>query len=82
MMHHRNYWRSIWGIFLVIIGLSFLFQAFGVVNLDWSKIWPVLIIFWGLSMLFKRGHCHCGMPWCPMDEERGMMEEGKSMEDM
>lgn len=44
-------------IIIIIIGILFLINNFGVMNIGgfiW-KLWPLIIIFWGFSMLRKRG---------------------------
>lgn len=44
-------------IIIIIIGILFLINNFGVMNIGgfiW-KLWPLLIIFWGFTMLRKRG---------------------------
>lgn len=48
-------------LFIVLIGLTFLLQAFGVLS-DYfvSFAWPVLLILIGLQKMFK-GVCKC----CP-----------------
>ena len=44
-------------IIIIIVGILFLINNFGVMNIGgfiW-KLWPLIIIFWGFSMLRKRG---------------------------
>lgn len=67
-IHHHHYQetkrnfpfgRIAIGLVLVFIGLVYLVQATGWVNLnfnfDWWKLWPLIFIFWGLSLLAGRG---------------------------
>jgi hypothetical protein len=66
-IHHHHYQdksrglpigRIAFGLVLVFIGLVYLAQSTGWINVninfDWWKLWPLLIIFWGLSMLGGR----------------------------
>ncbi|MBD3178114.1 MAG: hypothetical protein GF417_00155 [Candidatus Latescibacteria bacterium] len=44
-------------IILIVIGILFLINNFGVINIGgfiW-RLWPLVIVFWGITMLRKRG---------------------------
>lgn len=60
--HHRSnlFGRLFWGMFIVLLGLSFLAQNLGILpDLDvwgfFSVVWPVFIILAGLSIFSKGG---------------------------
>jgi hypothetical protein len=43
-----------WGVFLILVGLYFLFVNFGMEHWDvgfFINLWPLAIIFWGVSLL-------------------------------
>jgi hypothetical protein len=54
-----NFGRLAFGIILVFIGVVYLAQTTGWINVninfDWWKLWPLIIIIIGLSMLSGRG---------------------------
>jgi hypothetical protein len=54
-----NFGRLAIGLILVFIGLIYLIQANGWINMninfDWWKLWPLIIVIIGLSMLSGRG---------------------------
>ncbi len=61
------------GLALVIVGVIFLLEKFGIVSGSiWGYVWPSLIILLGLFMVlgkrrWKKGwHWHC---CCPPDNE-------------
>ncbi len=54
-MKHQNVF---WGTLLITFGLLFLFDRFGILNLEWFmvwRLWPILLILWGVSILPLRG---------------------------
>lgn len=52
----------IFGIIVIIIGLTFLLQSLGLITADtWQIIWPCLVIVIGLGIINKeRGGRCCG----------------------
>ncbi|MDP3941228.1 MAG: PspC domain-containing protein [bacterium] len=46
--------RSWWAIVLILVGVVFVLQNFGIYNLDFGKFWPFLLILLGLLILRKR----------------------------
>lgn len=46
--------RNLWGIFLVLFGLTLLLQNFGLARfLDWGRLWPILLIVAGFLALAR-----------------------------
>lgn len=46
-----------WGVILILIGVLFILQNFGLVVFDWSDIarwWPLLLIYWGIMAMTDR----------------------------
>ena len=47
--------KSLWGIFLLGLGVIFLLQNFGFAAwFDWSKLWPLTLIVLGFIILSKK----------------------------
>jgi hypothetical protein len=47
--------RMFWGVFFLSLGIAFMLERFGVVNLQWQhawRYWPVVLIAWGVAILF------------------------------
>jgi hypothetical protein len=45
------------GVFILALGLLFLFRNSGVIHGDaWDLIWPLFIIAFGVSLVFRRRH--------------------------
>lgn len=52
-------------LFIALIGLAFLLQAFGVLSAGFVAIaWPILVLLIGLQKLFGGG-CKCCGPMAP-----------------
>lgn len=53
------------GLFLVILGVLFLFQEMGIITGDfWGHFWPILLIVFGLSIMKKdKGSNDCWAFW-------------------
>lgn len=46
--------KAWWGVFVLIIGLLFLFSNFGFFGFfNWGKFWPVILIVFGVFLLTK-----------------------------
>ena len=47
--------RMLWGIFIVALGILFLFNNFNIFSfLSFAKLWPVVFIVLGLAILLKK----------------------------
>jgi phage shock protein C len=47
--------RSIWGLFLVGLGVLFLLQNFGLAKIiDWGRLWPIMLIVLGFAILSRK----------------------------
>ena len=55
--HHKvRKWAT--GTIVILIGLTIILKAMGIVAVSWSIIGGVAVILWGLKML-TRGMCKC-----------------------
>jgi hypothetical protein len=43
-----------WGVLLIVVGVIFLLQNFGLLVWDWDRVWPVLLIVIGILLLVRR----------------------------
>jgi hypothetical protein len=46
--------NTLWGLFLLIIGLAFLADSLGYINVSFGLIWPLALILLGVFILFGR----------------------------
>lgn len=42
-----------WGIILVVLGVLFLVDHAGVIDIDIGDLWPLILVYVGLHMLLK-----------------------------
>ena len=74
-----RYKGSLWGVYLMVLGVLFLFEQFDVRGLDFGRTWPIQLIVIGVILMLQRtasmeGHIQpyampSGMPSNPVASE-------------
>ena len=49
-----RYRGSLWGVYLMVLGVLFLFNEFGVRGLSFDRTWPVQLIVIGVILMLQR----------------------------